>query len=60
MTVIIVSQRVSSIANADRILVIDEGMVVGDGTHNELVESCPIYRELYTLQCPEPREGGSK
>jgi len=60
MTVIIVSQRVSSIANADRILVIDEGMVVGDGTHKELVESCPIYRELYALQCPETREGGKK
>ena len=60
MTVIIVSQRVSSIANADRILVIDEGMVVGDGTHEKLVESCPMYRELYALQCPETLEGGER
>lgn len=59
-TVIIVSQRVSSIMNADRILVLDEGRIVGDGTHADLVVSCPIYRELHELQCPETAKGGER
>lgn len=60
MTVIVVSQRVSSIVNADRILVLDEGTIVGDGTHAELVASCPMYRELHALQRPDKTEGGQK
>ena len=49
-TKIIVAQRVSSIAHADRILVLDGGRVVGDGTHNELIENCEIYREISQSQ----------
>ena len=45
-TKIIVAQRVSSIAHADRILVLDEGRIVGDGTHHELLATCPIYSEI--------------
>ena len=59
-TVITVSQRVSSIMNADRILVLDEGRIVGDGTHGELIANCPIYRELHALQCPETAQGGQQ
>ncbi len=45
-TKIIVAQRVSSIAHADRILVLEEGRVVGDGTHDSLLRDCEIYREI--------------
>lgn len=45
-TKIIVAQRVSSIAHADRILVLDHGRIVGDGTHETLLHSCPIYAEI--------------
>ena len=46
----IVSQRTSSIAHADCILVLDEGAVVGMGTHEQLLESCPVYQEIYYSQ----------
>lgn len=49
-TVFIVSQRTSSIQNADHILVLDDGEIVGRGTHEELVGSCDIYREIYETQ----------
>lgn len=49
-TVIMVAQRVSTIIDADRILVIDDGMVVGQGTHNELIDTCPLYREIALIQ----------
>lgn len=49
-TVFIVSQRTSSIQHADRIVVLDEGMAVGVGTHEELLESCEVYREIYDSQ----------
>ena len=49
-TVFIVSQRTSSIAHADCILVLDEGAVVGMGTHEQLLESCPVYQEIYYSQ----------
>lgn len=48
--VIIVAQRVSSIMDADRILVVDDGMIVGQGTHKELLENCPLYREIAQIQ----------
>jgi len=44
--VITVAQRVSSVKNCERILVLDEGKVIGSGTHEELMESCPEYREI--------------
>ena len=49
-TVFIVSQRTASIRNADQILVLDDGRVVGLGTHDGLIESCPVYREIYESQ----------
>ena len=47
---VIVSQRTSSIAHADRILVLNEGRQVGLGTHGELLENCEVYREIYESQ----------
>lgn len=52
-TTFIVSQRTSSILHADRILVLDDGAMVGIGTHEELLASCEIYREIYHSQFPE-------
>lgn len=49
-TVFIISQRVSAIRNADRILVLHEGHLVGQGTHEELISSCDIYREICDSQ----------
>ncbi len=49
-TMIIVTQRVSTIRNADQIIVIDEGEVVGKGTHSELMERCETYREMASSQ----------
>ena len=50
MTVFIVSQRAGSIMNADKILVLDDGRLVGCGSHAELMEDCEIYREIYDSQ----------
>ncbi|MDY4200358.1 MAG: ABC transporter ATP-binding protein, partial [Candidatus Fimadaptatus sp.] len=50
MTVFIVSQRTSSLMHADKILVLDDGQLVGSGTHNELMQSCGVYREIYESQ----------
>ena len=47
MSVIIVSQRTSSLMHADRILVLDDGELVGIGSHEELLESCEVYREIH-------------
>lgn len=56
-TVFIVSQRASSIMHADKIIVLDDGRAVGIGTHQELIDSCPIYREIYETQFGEVRHG---
>ena len=45
-TVILVAQRISTIKNADQILVLDEGRLVGQGTHQELMASCDTYQEI--------------
>lgn len=50
LTVIIVSQRAGSIAYADKILVLDDGKLVGIGKHEELLESCSVYKEIYESQ----------
>lgn len=48
--VFIVSQRTSSIRHADQIIVLDDGMVAGIGTHQELLENCPVYQEIHCSQ----------
>ena len=55
MTVFIVSQRTSSVRNADLILVLDDGRLVGKGTHAQLMKNCEIYQEIYYSQFPEER-----
>ncbi len=50
MTVFIVSQRAASIMYADKILVLDDGRIVGQGTHQELLKSCEVYQEIYYSQ----------
>ncbi len=60
-TVFIVSQRASSVLTADKILVLDDGECVGYGTHDELLDNCEVYQEIYYCQFPdEKREGGAK
>ena len=49
-TPIIVAQRVSAVMAADRILVMDKGRIIGQGTHDELLRTCPMYRQLCLLQ----------
>lgn len=49
-TKIIIAQRISSVESADRILVMDEGCIVGQGTHEELIRSCGTYQEIYYSQ----------
>ena len=53
VTKIIVAQRVSTIRHADKILVLDDGKIVGDGTHDELMRNCPVYREIAKSQLSE-------
>lgn len=60
MTVFIVSQRASSLMHADQIVVLDDGDVVGLGTHEELLKTCETYQEIYYTQVekkPEQQEG---
>ncbi len=49
-TVLIVAQRISTIMNAEQIIVLDEGRMVGKGTHKQLLESCETYREIALSQ----------
>ncbi len=55
MTVFIVSQRTSSVRQADQVLVLDDGQLVGTGTHDELMAACEVYQEIYYSQFPEDR-----
>ncbi len=50
LTVFIVSQRASAVQNADQIIVLDEGKIVGKGKQDELMQTCPVYREIYETQ----------
>lgn len=52
-TVLIVAQRISTIMDAEQIIVLDEGKMVGKGTHKELMQSCPTYREIASSQLSE-------
>ncbi len=61
-TQIIVTQRAATAMRCDIIYVLDRGKVVGSGTHAELMETCPIYREIYVSQLGEPtsEKGGEQ
>ena len=52
-TILIVAQRIGTIMNADKILVLDEGKVVGQGTHKELLENCEVYKQIALSQLSE-------
>ena len=56
-TVIIVAQRISTIMNANQIIVLDEGRVVGKGTHDELMENCDVYRQIALSQLSQEELG---
>ena len=52
-TVLIVGQRINTIMNADKIIVLDEGKIVGQGTHQELMKDCEVYQEIAASQLSE-------
>ena len=52
-TVLIVAQRISTIMNAENIIVLDEGRIVGMGTHKELLKSCEVYNQIALSQLSE-------
>lgn len=54
--VVIIAQRVSTIKNADQIVVLNEGRMAGIGTHEELLKHCSVYREIYNSQTKEAQE----
>ena len=56
-TIFIVSQRTSSIAHADQIIVLEDGCAVGMGTHAQLLEECEVYREIYDSQFKQEERG---
>ena len=56
-TTFIVSQRAASVRYADEILVLDDGLLVGKGTHEELLKQCPTYQEIYYSQFPKEASG---
>jgi ATP-binding cassette subfamily B protein len=52
-TSFVVAQRISTVLNADKIVVVDEGKIVAQGTHKELMQSSPVYQEIYASQLGE-------
>ena len=55
VTTFLVSQRIACIQQADQILVLDNGHLAGNGTHQALLESCPLYQEIFDSQFPGER-----
>lgn len=55
-TVIMVAQKISAIADADNIIVLDKGRIAGQGTHDYLLSNCDEYREIYNTQCYTEKE----
>ena len=49
-TTIVIAQKISSVVHADKILVLDQGRLIGQGTHKELVATNEVYREIYETQ----------
>jgi len=58
-TTFIVSQRTSSVRDADKIIVLDDGKAVGIGSHEQLMRDCAVYREIYFSQYKDGKEGGA-
>ena len=56
-TMLIVAQRINTIMDADKIVVLDEGRVAGIGTHQELLENCQVYQEIASSQLSEEELG---
>ena len=54
--VLIIAQRVSTIQHANQIIVLDEGRMAGIGIHDELLQNCPVYREIYESQTKEAQK----
>ena len=59
-TCILITQRISAAAEADRVLVLDEGRAAGVGTHAELVRSCDVYRDICAAQLGKEALGGPR
>jgi ATP-binding cassette, subfamily B, multidrug efflux pump len=55
-TVVIVAQKINTIKEADQIIVLDSGCIVGKGTHEELLANCETYQEIYATQCYVEKE----
>ena len=53
----VIAQRISTVLNADKILVLDDGKIAAEGTHSELLASSPIYREIYESQLGKRSQG---
>ena len=58
-TVVMISQRTTSLKDAELIVVVDDGKAVGTGTHSELIDSCEVYREIYKSQMNEKEDSAS-
>jgi ATP-binding cassette subfamily B protein len=58
-TKFIIAQRIGSVENADKIIVLDDGQIVGMGSHEELLESCEAYQEIYYSQRDQEKEAGA-
>jgi ATP-binding cassette subfamily B protein len=58
-TKFIIAQRIGSVENADKIIVLDDGQIVGMGSHEELLESCEAYKEIYYSQRDQEKEAGA-
>ena len=56
-TIMIVAQRISTIRHADKIIVLDEGKIVGEGTHDELIKTCEVYKEIALSQLSKEEVG---
>ena len=56
-TIMIVAQRISTIRHADKIIVLDEGKIVGEGTHDELIKTCDVYKEIALSQLSKEEVG---
>ena len=50
MTIILIAQKISSVISADKIIVLDNGKIVGEGTHEELLNNCEVYKDIYKSQ----------